>query len=242
MILKYDGSFEGFLSLVYDVYYDKLSPSDIVRGGDNFLFSEYIEIKSSEQKSEKVFKALKKSFPTKYLNKILNTFMCDTVKFELELLNYIVVGFSDVKNLDNISNRSILFVDELEKKFYRYIHKMYGFLRFEELGDKTLYAKFEAKYNILWFLGNHFQKRLGSEKFIIHDIGRGIVFLNNSMVKGVYQLESFDLPSFSSEERDFKKLWKTFFNNVTITERINIKLQKQLVPLIYREYMTEFQI
>ena len=31
MILVYDGSFEGFLSLVYDVYYEKLAPIKIYK-------------------------------------------------------------------------------------------------------------------------------------------------------------------------------------------------------------------
>ena len=31
MILVYDGSFEGFLSLVYEVYYEKLKPTKIYK-------------------------------------------------------------------------------------------------------------------------------------------------------------------------------------------------------------------
>ena len=37
-------------------------------------------------------------------------------------------------------------------------HKLTGFIRFEELEDKTLYAKIESKFNVVYVLGRHFQK------------------------------------------------------------------------------------
>ncbi|WP_151944067.1 DUF4130 domain-containing protein, partial [Aliarcobacter butzleri] len=37
-------------------------------------------------------------------------------------------------------------------------------------------------------------------------------------------------------------LWKSFFNAVTIKERLKPKLQRQLVPLLYRTYMSEFTL
>ena len=43
-------------------------------------------------------------------------------------------------------------------------------------------------------------------------------------------------------KKNFKKLWKSFFSGVTINERTNLKLQTQMVPLLYRTYMSEFKI
>ena len=45
MILVYDGTFEGFLSLVYEVYYKKLKPIKIYKTLPNeIIFEEILEI------------------------------------------------------------------------------------------------------------------------------------------------------------------------------------------------------
>ena len=38
----------------------------------------------------------------------------------------------------------------------------------------------------------------------------------------------------------YSKLWKVFFENISIEERENVNLQKQNCPLRKRKYMTEF--
>ncbi|MDD4330641.1 MAG: DUF4130 domain-containing protein [Aliarcobacter sp.] len=50
----------------------------------------------------------------------------------------------------------------------------------------------------------------------------------------------FDEPNYSCDEQKFQKLWKSFFSGVTLKKRINTNLQRQMVPLIYRTYMSEF--
>ena len=38
----------------------------------------------------------------------------------------------------------------------------------------------------------------------------------------------------------YRDLWKTFYQAIAIEERKNPKLQRNMMPLRYREYMTEF--
>ena len=83
MILIYDGTFEGFLSLVYCVYYEKLKPKNIYKTLPNeMIFEEIKEIITSEENSKKVLDSMKKIFPKQLIEKILNTFMCDTKEFD----------------------------------------------------------------------------------------------------------------------------------------------------------------
>jgi probable DNA metabolism protein len=119
---------------------------------------------------------------------------------------------------------------------------MYGFVRFKEIEDGSLYAKIETKYNILYFLGKHFLNRLGNNDFIIHDIQREYAFVKYKNKFDIRHVATFDEPEYSKEEEKFQKLWKTFFQSVAIEKRNNEKLQQQLVPLIYRAYMSEFEL
>ena len=57
----------------------------------------------------------------------------------------------------------------------------------------------------------------------------------------IQEIAYFDEPIYSSNEQKFQKLWKSFFSGVTINERTNLKLQTQMVPLLYRTYISEFK-
>ncbi len=242
MILLYDGTFEGFLSLVYEVYYKKLKPTKIYKTLPNeIIFEEILEINSSKESGIKVLNAIKTKFPKEILEKILNIFMCDSKEFEMALLEYIVIGFKDSKQLYNINNSCVFYLNNLEKELFRVTHKLTGFIRFKELEDKTLYAKIESKFNVVYFLGRHFLKRFNNQNFIIHDINRKLAFVKIKNDYSIKEVAFFDEPIYSSNEQKFQKLWKSFFSGVTINERTNLKLQTQMVPLLYRTYMSEFK-
>ena len=242
MILVYDGTFEGFLSLVYEVYYKKLKPIKIYRTLPNeMIFDDIIKIDTTKEEYEKVLNALKIKFPNEMIEKILNIFMCDSKDFELALLEYIIIGFKESKQLFNINNSCVFYLNSLEKELFRNVHKMTGFIRFEELEDKTLYAKIESKFNVVYFLGKHFLKRFNNQNFIIHDINRKLAFIKIENDFSIQEVAYFDEPIYSSNEEKFQKLWKSFFKGVTINERKNLKLQTQMVPLLYRTYMSEFK-
>ncbi len=233
----YDGSFEGFLSLIYCSYYEKKPASKIIKCKKEInLLDEIIDINTDILQAKKVQLSLEKKFEIKNYNKIFHTFLCDNRDFEKALYDFIVLGFKNQKNLQNITHPSIYYIEQLNLEYFRYVHKMYGFIRFEELEDGVFYAKIEGKFNILPFLGKHFTKRLDGCDFIIHDIRRDLAYLNGKIL----QVADFEIPKFSKDEEKFQKLWKLFFKKTAINERKNLKLQQNFVPLLYRKYMTEF--
>ena len=242
MVLLYDGSFEGFLSLVYEVYYEKLSVDAIVKElPKTLLFERFHEVFTDETKAKKVLEAITKHFTKDQQRTICNIFLCDSREHEMSLLEYIRIGFKNSKELHNITNANFFYIQNLEKELLSLVHKMYGFTRFEELEDGTLYAKIETKFNIVPFLGDYFAKRLGNIPFIIHDVKRSLAFIKNDDIREIRSIASFDAPTYSDDEEKFKALWKTFFKSAAIESRYNPKLQKSWVPLLYRTYMSEFE-
>ncbi|WP_333803959.1 TIGR03915 family putative DNA repair protein [Sulfurospirillum sp.] len=242
MVLLYDGSFEGFLSLVHEVYYEKLSVHAIVKEmPKTLLFERFYEVFTDEIKAKKVLEAITKHFTKEQQHTLCNIFLCDSRAHEMALLEYIRIGFKNPKELRNINNTNLFYIQNLEKELLSLVHKMYGFTRFEELEDGSLYAKIETKFNIVPFLGDHFCKRLGNIPFIIHDVKRSLAFIKNDDMREIRSIASFDAPTFSSEEEKFKALWKTFFKSAAVESRYNPKLQQSWVPLLYRTYMSEFE-
>ncbi|RUM67653.1 MAG: DNA metabolism protein [Sulfurospirillum sp.] len=241
MTYLYDGSFEGFLTLIHRSYMHREAPHRIIKSeGDVHLFDTTVTVITNRTYALKVLQSLKERFEKRYFNRIFHTFLCDTRDFEKALYDYTILGFRDQKNLADITHPSIRYIEALEQEYFRYLHKMYGFVRFEELEDGTLYARLEGKFNILPLLGKHFAKRLDGCNFVLHDLQRSWAYMHNGTSGMLHEVKSYDIPRLSSHEEKFQKLWKTFFHTLSIPERKNLKLQRSWVPLLYRRYMTEF--
>ncbi len=239
MRVFYDGSFEGFLSLVYEAYYQKLPISSISKYANELLLDAKI-IATNEENAQKVLHALKTKFEPKNFEMILNIFLCDSVEFELDLFLFIKCGFASQRDLGDINLPFVFRLQNLQKELFRHKHKMTGFTRFVETDSGLLYAKIETKFDVAFLLGKHFIKRFNNQNFIIHDINRKIAFVKIAEFSGMQNVQSFEEPILSQNEMKFDKLWKTFFENVAIKERKNHNLQRQMVPLLYRVFMNEF--
>ena len=241
MTLVYDGSFEGFLTLVYEVYYKKLKVTKIEKEiPQSLFFDDIVVIETDMIKAQKVLDGIKSRFLNKNFENILIIFMCDTKVFELDLLHYIILGFKNQNELKNINHQCVFTIENLLKEYFRNNHKLSGFVRFCELDDGTLYAKVDSKFNCVYHLGSHFLKRFNNQNYIIHDIARKLAFIKNDSYIGVQEVAQFDEPIYSKDEAKFQKLWQEFFDAIAIKERTNLKLQQQMVPLLYRTYMNEF--
>ncbi|MBR1854796.1 MAG: TIGR03915 family putative DNA repair protein [Lachnospiraceae bacterium] len=143
-----------------------------------------------------------------------------------------------------------------------------GFLRFAELEKGALYAQAEMKNNLLPFLMAHFADRFQEESFLIHDIGREIagvhyreagpeewflvkvgavrgtgevVMATEDIAAGGILREGAAVKSgLSGKELYYQELFRQFCQDIHIRERTNAALQRQLLPLHFRKYMTEF--
>ena len=100
MILLYDGSFEGFLSLVYEVYYEKLQVNSIVKKmPESLLFERFHEVFTDEAKARKVLEAISKHFTKEQQRTLINIVLCDSRAYEMALLEYLRIGFKNQKEL-----------------------------------------------------------------------------------------------------------------------------------------------
>lgn len=237
----YDGTFEGFLSLVHESYIHKTIPDRIT--ADEItpnLLDERQWIETDDAIARRVAASLNERFSKETLQRIKHTFLCDDSTPERDLLLYIRLGFKSPRALEDFAHPIVYAIHGYERRVLSTLHKMNAYLRFEELEDKTLYARISPPRNVLPLMEGHFRKRLRGENFIIHDTARSIALLYREGENSFVRVESFETPTLSVEEGSFRRLWKTFFDSVAIESRLNPTLQRSHVPLKYRTYMSEF--
>lgn len=251
-----EDSVEGIFTAVYDAWGNRRKQgTQEIRatqtGGHNYeLFAEYVAVVSDAEKTEKVLRSVRKKLSAGLEYMLLKAAMSNSE--ERAQIIYEVLQWSFAKGRDCSNDLSVACncrLMEILRYYGNEEHLMLGFLRFQPVGEHQWLAVMEPKNNILPGLMAHFSGRFNTENFIIFDKGRGIAGIYNSVQSTAHEpwaLVELDDAQKSALERAekrkdrYKNLWKIFFKTIAIEERENYTCQRNLCPLWYRTYMTEF--
>ena len=252
IILVCEDSNIGILSGVYEAYEKKLNHASTylqVGEGENLkLFSSYIQVSPSKLKAEKVIRTIDRRFGRETLQIILEALgSTDRSKGQAvyQMIVHGIRGEYKGKLIDCFSCDAVVKVVALSTTVWHEYHHLYGFVRFRELNNGILYAQIHPKNNVLDFLGDHFSNRFPNEHFMIHDEVHGICLIHGArkewfiVEENLVQLEH--LPEVSEREVWIQDLFRYFCQKISISERENLSLQQQLLPLRFRPDMVEFQ-
>lgn len=124
------------------------------------------------------------------------------------------------------------------------LHHYQGFLRFSENDKGILMAEYEPENNLTLYLMPHFADRFPCENFLIYDRKRKICGIHEKQKKW-FLAEKIDLDSEFEKlsygaEAQYEELFRLFVETIAIKERENPDLQKNNLPLRYRQYMIDF--
>lgn len=250
--LIYDGSFEGFLTCVFEIYERRLQLADIVRTSlfQPLLEEEVFRIAAEANKAERVWSGLKRKTSPESRNDVFKTFLSELPDMERHLLEFIRNAFQSPESVEkDFSNRATLYVSQTARKVHREKHRMEAFVRFQRTADDIYYASIEPDFNVLPLIIKHFKDRYADQHWIIYDRKRayGIRYHHDSETVEEIQInfeENFTgtfLPesAVAEEEPQYQQLWQQYFSSVNILPRKNTKLHIRHVPLRYWRYLTE---
>lgn len=248
-ILQYDGSFDGFLSCVFMIYEQKIQLPLIQKQSEenNQLFTISEIVHTDEIKAKRVWIGLQKKIPKPQLQIIFKAFLSEIKGVESTLLSYIKNIFDTSHHIGlDYSNKDILKISQVAKMVQREKHRMEAFVRFKRTKDDYYIATVEPDFNVLPLLIHHFKDRYADQKWIIYDIKRGYGIYYNLNNTALITVDFFSKLQttikkdvYSEQERDFQKLWKSYFDSVNIKSRKNSKLHIQHLPKRYWKYLIE---
>ncbi len=247
-----EDSIEGIFTAIYDAYLLKIPTEQIhlcTSEEDNFrLFATYRRCLPDEEKTRKVSSRILRSFGTDTYYRLCQA-MASKESDKADAVFHTVAEGLRMKNqkniLENLTNPYIYRTFELSRNVGKEAHAHIEFLRFRELKSGLLYAEIEPKNNIITFLVPHFADRLPLENFVIYDVHHRIFAVHEAkkdwyLVYGKEKASTIE-DKLSDKEKIYGELFTEFFHTISIKERENPRLQMNMLPLRYREYMTEFQ-
>ncbi len=238
----YDGTFEGLLTAVYEAYYRHEAPSHInsTTSIQQSLLDTNVHITTDEEKASKVYKSIREKISYQALKNIYHAYLSEIYDIEAHILQYIRLGFKEGKNVDlYLSDDRVLAIHAAARKVMHEQHLMLGILRFKQLENNVYYAKYSPDHNVTTLISSHFIKRFSDQNWIIHDLKRkyAAVFDRNSCI--FVDLDEQLQTGCSDNGYNYEELWKNYFTNICIKERVNPKLHRRNMPARYWKFLTE---
>ena len=247
---NYDGTFEGLLTTIFDIYERKTKPDKIVRHAAEQpgLFSQTIRIISNEVKADRVWKGLAIKVSESARSGLYKAFLSEQPGVEMLIYQYVQLAFASPVNIeDNFAADCVHQLAQINKKVFREQHRMEAFIRFQKTADDLFYATINPDFNVLPLILNHFEKRYADQRWLIYDTQRnyGVYFdlikTQPVVLDHIIADRSGYLPASILEEHEhlYQQLWQTYYQHVNIPERKNRKLHLRHIPLRYWKYLTE---
>lgn len=246
-----EDSLEGILSAVYKAYEDRHDHADNeiriqTPSFNRELFCQYLTVTTDFERAVRVARTVQRKISNEAYLLLERTtaswqkekadaiyrFIIDGLRMGNKILQYLTAPYMQI-------------LSQIDKSVNNEICHFREFLRFEELENGTLFGRINPKNAVLPYMADHFADRLSGEEWVIADTVHQTVLIHRKNQQCLYatmEEAAFDELElrYSEEEEDMQKLWKLFVDTIAIRERINPRLQRQLLPLRFRTYMKEF--
>jgi probable DNA metabolism protein len=253
IIFRYDKSFEGLLTAVFDAYNRRVFP-DVLLGEKDipplFCDEEYAVI-TDDEKANRVMRGLERKLSASALSAITTCWLSELPEVDILLFRYIRKAIDSPIRMElNFADEDVLDLAKLWKKVDRERLRIIQFVRFQKAADDTYFAPIDPLYNVLPLSIQHFRDRYADQKWLIYDISREYGYyydLKETLEvrfehKDKHLLTGFlDESIMDKDELLFQKMWKAYFKHISISERTNHKQQRSFMPVRFWKYLTEKQ-
>lgn len=239
VIYQYDGTFDGFLCCIYDSYRYKEFPVGFSADEEFLSLYEVRAIATQPAHSKRVYQGIAKRSPraAKALYRGFLTCMEDREQHLYEFIRKVLQegdGF-----MRDLSDPVCYPLHKAIRHMSGELEKLRGFIRFSDYNG-VLGAVIQPKNRVLPLLRRHFCDRYAGETFFIYDKTHREVLLYARGVSRITPPTRLELAAPDESEVQYRRLWKTFFETVSIQERKNPRCQNTFLPKWYRGTMTEF--
>ncbi|MDR0995576.1 MAG: TIGR03915 family putative DNA repair protein [Tannerella sp.] len=249
---RYDQSFEGLLTALFDAYSRREFPERLLSPGEVpplFVESPH-EVLSDPVKAARVWKGVRRRLKQGVCNMLLQVWLSELPGSDELLFRYLRKVFDArdaVSVVTDFTDKDVLETQQIARKVDNEREHLLQFVRFQKTADGIYFAPVAPIYNVLPLTTRHFAARFADQPWLIYDLKRhyGYYYDLKSPVEVQMADESglmdgqLDASRLAPGEQLFQKAWKNYTVALTIRERLNPKLQRQFMPRRFWKYMPE---
>ena len=237
---RYDGTFAGFLTCVWDALENKIEVSAFLLPDSGVTLWETRDPVTDRDRAKRLYAALRKRVSLEFQKLIAHGFLTCLPEKELDLLALIRRGLQEGSRvLLDLSDPVMARVNLALTKMWTEWDHLKGFVRFSDL-DGFLVGEIEPKNRVLPLLASHFAQRYSGERLALYDHTHHEIFLSDQGRWRILPAEEFRMGPAGEEEKAFRAMWRKYYQTIAIEGRTNPKCQSTHLPKRYRHVMTEF--
>lgn len=241
LIFAYDGSYDGFLSAVFDAFYMKTLPADIVVFDDlepSLLKIHYVA--TDFEHAERVRAGMRKRLGEKSFWMAEKAFLFDGDGKENAIMRFIWKAFkSDLSTNKNLGDEDVNRVFKMSIAVGNEAERFRQFTRFSD-SNGALIAVIHPKHFVLPLIKPYFCGRIKNEHFMIFDAEHGAAIIHSPQKTAIVPVESLELPE-STDDGFYSELWKSYYRHIAIASRYNPKCRMTHMPKRFWQYLPEVQ-
>ncbi len=239
LIFAYDGSFNGFLSAVFDSFSMKTIPADIVVFDDmepSLLKIHYVE--TDFEHAKRVLTGIENKLGKTVLKMAERAFLFDGKGKENAILRFIHKAFSEGKSTGNkIGDECVSTVYKMCVAVDNEAERHRQFVRFSD-SKGALVSIIHPKHFVLPLIKNFFCARMKNETFMVFDAEHGAALIHTPERTAIIPVENLEIPD-CSEDRFYSGLWKNYYRHIAIASRYNPTCRRAHMPKRFWEYLPE---
>ena len=245
--ISYDSTFNGFLSVVFEIYRQHLDVGEIHPDRSDSpcnLFMQPFRIETSEESAQRLKRAISNQASPEILSTLDAAFRSEEDGIEMKILAYLRKMFlgTDPTYAKNPTSDEMLPIFMTARSVRREVGGMLGMVRFNRMPDGTYFSEIEPKYDILELLIGHFRGRFANERWVIYDSKRGFGVYYDGKNPIEMSIPNIRQVSALNSSDNFVQLWQDYYKSIAIKERENPKLMKQCLPVRYWKHLPERQV
>lgn len=240
LVYLYDGTLEGLLCCVFESVRAREIPA-AVYGPDNTQATFYPvrQIETDIEKAQRVLRSIPIKISPAARDLVLSGFLTCAPEKELLILKFLHLGYAHgARIVDRMQDETVCALVKAVRFLNNESHLFKEFLRFSQAGC-GLAARITPKNFVLPALLGHFADRMPEENFLIYDNTHGMAALYHPYESRIVPIESFEMDAVDDQERQFRRLWKRFYQTIAIEGRYNPKCRMSHCPKRYWDNMTE---
>ncbi len=209
------------------------------------LFDDFVHVDFDAEKFAKVVRSVKNKISYEAYVYIWFASLSHEEDALDAIYRYMIKGFKYGKNITrNIVDEEVLRILELKKSVGNEACHFREFARFNSLGGKVYISHIEPKDNVVWLVGDYFADRMPSEYWMVVDDSRKLAVIHPKDSENyMRELSGDEFEKLRETERfedDYTKMWRNYFDTMSIKQRENYICQRNNFPKWKRKHVTEF--
>ncbi|MDR1556343.1 MAG: TIGR03915 family putative DNA repair protein [Tannerellaceae bacterium] len=250
LVFRYDKTFEGLLTSLFDAYSRKTFPERLLSENEQLpMFAEQAHLVVTETaKAARVWTALEKKLSEPVCGMLMHVWLSELPGSDELLFRYMRKAFDSPSSIaGNFIDKDVLEVMKIARKVSREREHLMQFVRFQKTADDIFFAPVSPLYNALPLTLPYFTSRFADQKWLIYDLKRRYGYYYDLETASEVSLDKdehlaggkLDENIMAQDEKLFQEMWKEYTRSLTIRERLNPKLQRQHMPQRFWKYMPE---